>query len=143
MPRPQIAVLAISLSIVGGVSGCTDRSRPAPETTAIADPRVAIFDAIAQSEIASGRAECFLRISGKNTDEMKRLHELLLSRNLQVARSLRDTKQFRPEEIVRLEKLRTDMLIGAQEVEKQVSLTAASMSATQLQRAKSVCQPRG
>ena len=143
MPRPPIAVLAVSLLVLVGVSGCTDRSGSTAGTATVADPRVAIFDAIAQSESASGRAECFLRMSGKKTDELQRLHELLLSRNLQVARSLRETKQLSPEELVRLEKLRADMLIGAQEVEKQVSLTVASMSAAQLQQSRSVCQPRG
>ena len=143
MPRPPFATLAISLSVLWGISGCTDRSGPTPAAATVADPRVAIFDAIAQSESASGRAECFLRMSGKNTDELQRLHELLLSRNLQVARSLRETKQLIPEELARLEKLKTDMLIGAQEVEKQVSLTVASMSVAQLQQARSVCQPRG
>jgi hypothetical protein len=143
MRRPLIAVLTLSVSVFGGVSGCTDRTSPTTEIEPVADPRVAIFDAMAQSEAASGRAECFLRMSGKNTDEMQRLHELLLSRNLQVARSLREPKQLSPEELVRLEKLRTDMLIGIQEIEKQVSLTAASMSVAQLQRAKSVCQPKG
>jgi cob(I)alamin adenosyltransferase len=98
---------------------------------------------MAKSESASGRAECFLRMSGKNTDELQRLHELLLSRNLQVARSLREPRQLSPEELARLEKLRTDILIGTEEVEKQVSLTVASMSATQLQQARAVCQAKG
>jgi hypothetical protein len=143
MRRPLIAVLTLSVSVFGGVSGCTDRTSPATETEPVADPRIAIFDAMAQSEAASGRAECFLRMSGKNTDELQRLHELLLSRNLQVARSLRESRQLSPGELDRLEKLRTDILIGSEEVEKQVSLTAASMSAAQLQQAMAVCQAKG
>jgi cob(I)alamin adenosyltransferase len=143
MRRPLIAVLTLSVSVFGGVSGCTDRTSPTTEIEPVADPRVAIFDAMAQSEAASGRAECFLRMSGKNTDEMQRLHELLLSRNLQVARSLRESRQLSLGELDRLEKLRADILIGSEEVEKQVSLTAASMSAAQLQQARAVCQAKG
>ena len=104
---------------------------------------MAIFDAMAKSESASGRAECYLRVSGKNTEELQRLHELLLSRNLQVARSLRENRELSQEELARLEKLRSDILIGNEEIEKQVSLTAASMSATQLQQARAVCQTKG
>ena len=143
MRRPLIAVLFLSSAVLGGVPGCTERTGPVTETPPAADPRVAIFDAMAESESASGRAECFLRMSGKNTDELQRLHELLLSRNLQVARSLRETRQLSPKELARLEKLRTDILIGNQEVEKQVSLTVESMSAAQLQQAKAVCQTKG
>ena len=143
MPRPTIALLGVSLFVLIAGSGCADKSGPTTGTVTVADPRVAIFEAIAQSESASGRAECYLRMSGKNTDELQRLHELLISRNLQIARSLRETKQLTPEELARLEKLRADILIGTQEVEKQVSLTVSSMSSSQLQQAGSVCQPRG
>lgn len=142
MRRPSISVLALSVTVFGGVLGCTDSRGSATAAPQVGDPRVAIFDAIAQSEAASGRAECFLRMSGKNTDELQRLHELLLSRNLQVARSLRENR-LGPEELGRLEKTRKDMLIGADEIEKQVSLTVASMSAAQLQQANAVCQTKG
>ena len=138
-----IAALSLSVIALGGVSGCREGTGSANETPPLPDTRVAIFDAMAKSEAASGRAECFLRMSGRNTDELQRLHELLLSRDLQVARSLREPKQLSPEELARLERLRTDILIGIEEVEKQVSLTAASMSATQLQQARAVCQPKG
>nr|AAK01335.1 unknown [uncultured bacterium Bal2-28] len=141
MSRRRIAVLAISVSALLALSACKQEAGPGP--TAVADPRVAIFDAIAQSEAASGRAECYLRMSGKNTSELQRLHELFLFRKLQIARSLRESKQLNPEELARLEKLRADMVIGTQGIERQVDLTAGSMSAAQLQRAKSVCQPRG
>ena len=143
MRRPSTAMLAVSAGLLVGVSGCADRREPASEATLVADPRLAIFDAIAQSESASGRAECFLRISGKNTDELQRLHELLLSRNLQIARSLREPRQLSHEELARLEKLSADILIGTREVEKQVSATAASMSSAQLQQASAVCQTKG
>ena len=138
-----IAALSLSVTVLGGVSGCKENTGSANESPTVADPRVAIFDAMAKSESASGRAECFLRMSGRNTEELQRLHELLLSRDLQVARSLREPRQLSHEELARLEKLRTDILIGTQEVENQVSLTVASMSATQLQQANAVCQPKG
>jgi cob(I)alamin adenosyltransferase len=138
-----ITVISLSVIALGGVSGCRGGTESANELPPVTDTRVAIFDAMAKSESASGRAECFLRMSGKNTDELQRLHELLLSRNLQVARSLREPRQLSPEELARLEKLRTDILIGTEEVEKQVSLTVASMSATQLQQARAVCQTKG
>ena len=138
-----IAALSLSVIALGGVSGCREGTGSASEIPPMADARVTIFDAMAKSESASGRAECFLRMSGRNTDELQRLHELLLSRNLQVARSLREPRQLSHEELARLEKLRTDILIGTEEVEKQVSLTVASMSATQLQQARAVCQAKG
>ena len=143
MRRQLTSSLSLSVALLGGVSGCTDRTGPTTETSSVADPRVAIFDAMAKSEAASGRAECYLRVSGKNTDELQRLHELLLSRNLQVARSLRENRELSPEELAHLEKLRNDILIGNEEVEKQVSLTAASMSGAQLQQARAVCQTTG
>ena len=143
MRRQLTSSLSLSVALLGGVSGCTDRTGPTIETSSVADPRVAIFDAMAKSEAASGRAECYLRVSGKNTDELQRLHELLLSRNLQVARSLRENRELSPEELAHLEKLRNDILIGNEEVEKQVSLTAASMSGAQLQQARAVCQTKG
>lgn len=142
MRRQSIAELCLSVAVLGGVSGCTDKAAPATGSPPVADPRVEIFDAMAKSEAASGRAECFLRMSGKNTDELQRLHEMLVTRNLQIARSLRETRQSSPQELDHLEKLRTDILIGIEEVEKQVSLTVASMSAAQLQRARAVCQPK-
>ena len=143
MRRQSIAELCLSVAVLGGVSGCTDKTAPETGFPAVADPRVEIFDAMAKSEAASGRAECFLRMSGKNTDELQRLHEMLVTRNLQIARSLRETRQSSPQELDHLEKLRTDILIGIEEVEKQVSLTAASMSAAQLQQARAVCQTKG
>ena len=143
MRRQSIAMLCLSVAVLGGVSGCTDKTGSATGSPPVADPRVAIFDAMAKSEAASGRSECFLRMSGKNTDELQRLHEMLVTRNLQIARSLRETRPFTTQELDRLEKLRTDILIGTEEVEKQVSLTVASMSAAQLQRAGAVCQPKG
>ena len=143
MRRQLTSSLSLSVALLGGISGCTDGTGPATETSSVADPRVAIFDAMAKSESASGRAECYLRVSGKNTDELQRLHELLLSRNLQVARSLRENRELSQEELARLEKLRSDILIGNEEIERQVSLTAASMSATQLQQARAVCQTKG
>lgn len=114
----------------------TPTARVSP-TNRLVELRKSQLIAIAQSELASNRAQCFLRISGKDTTALAQLHTELVARNMTILDAHLD--QITDSGLETAEKLAKDMLVGAAEVEQQVTLTKQSMAPDQLALANQVC----
>jgi hypothetical protein len=141
----RIDILALIISLVAIViSGWAVRAAYAPPMTKRRmELRDTQISAIAKSELASNRAQCFLRMSGKDTTELRRLHLLLQERNRRIADSL---PQLQTMSVMELEKAKSsarETLDGAVQVEQQVALTKLSMSPRQLELAKLACPGEG
>jgi hypothetical protein len=140
--RVRIDIIALAVSLLAiSISGWMLITTRASSTNQKAELRNAQLTAIAKSELASNRAQCFLRMSGKDTTALARLHTVLLTRNKTILDSHLD--KMSASELASAEKLANDMIVGASEVEQQVTLTKQSMSSAQLALANQACPGGG
>ena len=140
--RVRIDILALTVSLVAiSISGWMLFITRTSPTSHLRELRDAQLTAIAKSELASNRAQCFLRMSGKDTTALARLHTELAARNKTILDSHLD--EMSASELAAAQKLANDMLVGAGEVEQQVTLTKESMSPAQLALANQACPGEG
>ena len=140
--RVRIDIIALVVSLLAiSISGCVLVTTRVPPTDHLTDLRNAQLIAIAKSELASNRAQCFLLMSGKDTSALARLHAVLLARNKGIVDSR--LGEMSTSELASAERLANDMLVGAAEVEQQVTLTKQSMSSDQLALANQACPSEG
>lgn len=141
-PRVRLDVIALAISLIAiSISGWTFFTARDSPANRLSDLREVQLVAIAKSELASNRAQCFLRMSGKDTAALARLHVALVARNKTILDS--HLGEMSASELASAEKLANDMLVGAAEVERQVTLTKQSMSPEKLSLANQVCPSGG
>ncbi|WP_166213051.1 hypothetical protein [Cognatiluteimonas telluris] len=141
----RIDIVALVISIAAIAIALITLLLVRPWTAAA--PRTALQDlqlrAISKSELASNRAQCFLRVSGKDTSALALLHLSLLERNKRILDSFPQQANLTTSELMSAAKAAIDTLNGAVQVERQVTLTKQSMSPSQLQAAIAVCPGEG
>jgi len=137
----KLEIAAILLSLVAtGFSGwavyATNQATLMQRRLELRSIQLSSIDA---SLRASNRAMCFLRMSGKNTIELDRLHRLLENRNRHIAETLTKLQTMEYPALTSAEEFANSTLTAVAAIERQVLLTKISMSKEQLEHAQLAC----
>ena len=142
MAKPTTAeTIAILLSLIATVASIW-AVKAAQEATLMQrriELRHSRVEMIAATARAASRAQCFLQVSGKNTEQLRNLQRQLQARNLRAAESLANLQYMDDAALDQQEKEINATYTGLSSIEHEVTQTKLGMSRSELEFAQLAC----